>query len=173
MGVWVWKFGDALKVTASLNESEGRWNSKNGVLEIYLNYYDGDKYSPIRSWKSVGRALAWLFNAKGGKWICDIADSAKSRRHKDVIKTRVAFYCVTHTIPTENQMERVREVVGASLVPSVYIGTDKVTGETTEYCFKEMDRDYPNALTALNSESFQRRHNGKKWTQYGKYWEEL
>ena len=80
---------------------------------------------------------------------------------------------MTHTIPTENQMERVREVVGASLVPSVYIGTDKITGETTEYCFKEMDRDYPNALTALNSESFQRRHNGKKWTQYGKYWEEL
>lgn len=168
-GIWIWEFGDEVEKTSIL-KSVGRFNPKNGVLEIYLNYYSDDRFSPLKSQCKVGKALMNLFG--GRRFICVIESSKLIKGRGGRTMTKVACYTKLPKRPTAYKMNRVRGTVKRNLVQQVFEWVDK-EGNTGIMTAKEIRKTYPpDALTRIVDNPRPNKYK-KEAVTYGRVWKEI
>lgn len=132
-GNWIVDYGDRSHIANTLLQSKGIWYPK-GVLEIYVNTYYGFRMNPVKSARSIGRALKALFGTEGG-FICDVS---AGKEYAEYVWQRVAWYARCPEKPDISKMEKVLDTVSQHAVEQEYIAVVKSTGETEYYVDSEL-----------------------------------
>lgn len=127
------ELGDNRRMTNPMFISRVLYETNTGVLEVYANMYENSPYDPVRSQRSIGKALKEYFGAKG-MTICDIMPG---KLKKGLYTTRVSFYAKLNERPAADRAEKVRDVIRAAAVEPMFEGVNK-SGDTVQYAYTEL-----------------------------------
>lgn len=127
------QLGDIREITNSMLLSRGLYEPATGVFEVYVNMYEPIPYDPVRSQRSINKALKEYFGTQG-MTICDVQPG---KMKKGLYHTRVSFYTKLSERPDADRVEKVRDVIRAAAVEPVFEGVNK-SGDTVQYAYTEL-----------------------------------
>lgn len=153
-------------VTNPMFISRGLYEPATGVFEVYVNMYEPIPYDPVRSQRSIGKALKTYFGCQG-MTICDVLPGKFKQGH---YQTRVSFYAKMPERPDADKVEKVREVIRASAAEPLFRGTNK-DGDEVEYYYTELPYDLE-AKCRIRKACYDRRvgKDLKNYAVKGYYW---
>lgn len=127
------ELGDNSRITNPMFISRVLYEVDTGVFEVYVNMYEKIPYDPVRSQRSIGKALKEYFGVKGMA-ICDILPG---KQKKGLYTTRVSFYAKLDERPAADKAEKVRDVIRAAAIEPIFEGVNK-SGDTVQYAYTEL-----------------------------------
>ena len=128
--------GDIRTITNSMLLSRALYETDTGCFEIYVNMYEPIPYDPVRSQRSISKALKRYFNVQG----MTITDVLPGKMKKGLYQTRVSFYARLKERPAADRVSKVRDVIRESAAEPLFRGTDK-DGDVVEYYYTELPYD--------------------------------
>jgi len=116
--------------------SRALYEPSTGVFEVYANMYEPIPYDPVRSQRSISKALKKYFGTEG----MTITDVQPGHFCKGCHQTRVSFYANLKVRPDAEKASKVRDVIREHAVEPRFRGRNKA-GDEVEYAYTELPYD--------------------------------